>query len=61
MERAGLPRTVAMQIIGHKTEAMYRRYAIVNEADHREAARKRSSIVSGIVAQQPLENSLVSV
>jgi len=57
MERAGLPRTVAMQIIGHKTEAMYRRYAIVNEADHREAARKRN----GIVAQQPLENSLVSV
>ncbi len=55
MEREGVPRTVAMQIIGHKTEAMYRRYAIVNEADIREAARKRNGIVSGIVATQPLE------
>jgi integrase len=37
LERAGVPRGVAMQITGHKTEAMYRRYAIVSEADHREA------------------------
>lgn len=33
MERAGVPRTVAMQLMGHKTEAMYRRYAIVSERD----------------------------
>jgi integrase len=61
MEREGVPRTVAMQIIGHKTEAMYRRYAIVNEADHREAARKRNGIVSGIVAPQPLETCRASM
>ena len=38
LERAGVPRSVAMQMVGHKTEAIYRRYAIVSEADLRDAA-----------------------
>jgi len=29
-----------MQMVGHKTEAIYRRYAIVNAADLRDAAAK---------------------
>ena len=33
LERAGVPRSVAMQITGHKTESVYRRYAIVSERD----------------------------
>jgi len=33
LERAGVPRSIAMRITGHRTEAVYRRYAIVNEAD----------------------------
>lgn len=37
MERAGLSRSIAMRLTGHKTEAVYRRYAITSEADLREA------------------------
>jgi hypothetical protein len=36
MERKGLSRSVAMQLTGHKTEAVYRRYAITSESDLRE-------------------------
>jgi hypothetical protein len=40
MERAGVPRSVAMKISGHKTESIYRRYAHVAERDIAEGLRK---------------------
>jgi integrase len=40
LERAGVARSVAMKITGHKTESVYRRYAIVSDADLQEATRK---------------------
>jgi len=40
MERAGVARSVATKITGHKTESVYRRYAIVSDADLREASQK---------------------
>jgi Phage integrase family len=40
LERAGVPRSVAMRMVGHKTESIYRRYAIVDEAMLREGAEK---------------------
>lgn len=42
-ERAGVPRSVAMSLVGHKTESIYRRYAIVDEAMQHEAAARVDS------------------
>jgi integrase len=46
LERAGVPRSVAMKITGHKTEAVYRRYPIVSDADLQEATRKLTGTCS---------------
>jgi integrase len=47
MEQAGVPRSVAMKLTGHKTENIYRRYAIVSDADLADAARRLSGHTSG--------------
>ena len=46
LEQAGVPRSVAMKLTGHKTEAVYRRYAIVSAGDLRSAARKLDAYTS---------------
>lgn len=40
LERAGVPRSVAMKLTGHKTEAVYRRYAIADAAALAEGVAK---------------------
>ena len=40
LERAGVPRSAAMKLTGHRTEAVYRRYAITDSAMLQEAAVK---------------------
>lgn len=40
LESAGVSRSAAMKLTGHKTESVYRRYAIVAESDLQEAARR---------------------
>ena len=48
MDRAGVSRHVAMQITGHKTEAMYRRYNIVNDADVKAALEKTADYLDSL-------------
>jgi integrase len=40
LERAGVPRSTAMKLVGHVTESVYRRYTITDEAMLREGAAK---------------------
>ena len=44
LERAGVSRSVAMKLTGHKTEAVYRRYAIVSEGDLAEGVAKLAAL-----------------
>jgi integrase len=45
LERAGVPRSQAMAITGHKTESVYRRYAIVSEQDIKAAGEKMQRLM----------------
>ncbi|HET7343483.1 MAG TPA: hypothetical protein VFL90_18605 [Methylomirabilota bacterium] len=49
LERAGVPRSTAMAIVRHRTEAIHRRYAIVDEAMLREGAAKLAAYTEGKV------------
>jgi integrase len=44
LERAGVPRSAAMAMVGHKTEAIYRRYAIADESMLRDGADKLAAL-----------------
>ena len=41
--RQGISTHVAMQMTGHKTESVFRRYDIVSEGDLRDAAAKQDA------------------
>ena len=55
LEAVGVPRTTAMKLVGHKTESIYRRYAIVSEAEMKEAAAK----LEGITEEKVIEPKVV--
>jgi len=40
LEQAGVSRSVGMKLTGHKTESVYRRYAIVSKSDLEDAVRR---------------------
>ena len=49
LDRAGVSRTVAMKMVGMKTEAIYRRYNIIDEERMREEAEKLNMWATGSV------------
>ncbi len=61
MERASVPRSVAMKLTGHKTESVYRRYAIVSDSDLQDASRRLTGTFSGTSGQAGLDSQAASV
>jgi integrase len=47
LERAGVPRSAAMKMTGHKTEAVYRRYTSTDSVMLQEAASKLAIFHAG--------------
>jgi integrase len=44
LERSGVSRSAAMKMVGHKTESIYRRYAIVSESDLKRAGEQLAKL-----------------
>ena len=47
---------VAMQISGHRTASVFRRYDIVDADDLRDAMKKRDAYLSALPAERKVEN-----
>src|SRR5262249_31477775 len=61
LERASVSRSVAMKLTGHKTESVYRRYAIVAETDLREAGSKLAAALgTGAFSDNSGDNSVTA-
>jgi integrase len=52
LERAGVSRSAAMKLTGHKTEAVYKRYAIVSEGDLERAGEQLGLLTSVLTSEQ---------
>jgi hypothetical protein len=50
--------SVAMKLTGHKTEAVYRRYAIVAKSDLREAGTKLAAALRTVAVTASLSDKL---
>ena len=57
LERAGVPRSVVMKLTGHKTEAVYRRYESVCEADLTEGLKKLAVLEQSLRGKLELSHS----
>ena len=60
LDRAGVGRKVAMSMVGHKTESVYRRYDIVTDADLHEAADKLNRSIKTVTKSVTMGRSRVS-
>ena len=55
--RGGVHQAVAMQITGHKTDAIFRRYNITSDTDKRDALRR----LAAYRASQPAASNVVKL
>jgi integrase len=60
LERAGVPRSVAMKLVGHKTESIYRRYAIVARQDLVDGLKRLADYRAGL-DKTPAAPKIVSI
>ena len=60
MERAGMPRKLAMEISGHRTESVYRRYDIVSAQDMKLAAARMENYFEAL-NRAPITTVLTTV
>ena len=60
LERAGVPRSVAMKLVGHKTESIYRRYAIVARQDLVDGIKRLADYRESI-DKTPAEQKVVEI
>ena len=60
LERASVPRSVAMRLVGHKTESIYRRYAIVARQDLVDGIKRLADYRAG-VDKTPAEQKVVEM
>jgi len=58
LERASVPRSVAMKLVGHKTESIYRRYAIAARQDLVDGLRRLAEYHAGL-DKAPAEKKVV--
>jgi integrase len=60
LERASVPRSVAMKLVGHKTESIYRRYAIVAKQDLVDGIKRLADYRESI-DKTPAEQKVVEI
>ena len=44
LERVGIPRSADMAMVGHRTESIYQRYKVADEAMFKESAAKLAAL-----------------
>ena len=60
LQQAGISRSVGMKLTGHKTESVYRRYAIVSKSDLEDATRRLDEFATQITSNADGTASVMS-
>lgn len=59
LERAGVPRSAAMKMVGHKTQSIYQRYAIADESMLRDAGTKLDALHQAEKKTRPARRAVI--